>query len=457
MSIWSGKKNKNSKANPRKKWTKWDRIDPAREKEKNMDAKDIDDFNGYLAPYVGQTTMVVNGLHCRFHMPKAVGRQYNEDGTEKIAGLPPGNPRPAFKVDEYPACPTGWMHGSGKAGSFFVPVMPEHGMWLDFNGNNVNKYHVAAVVSVQGINPLTGRKTDPIRLEQYKTKCPVHAIEFEQDRFCKTCKHKWPGQNYLSSNNGGAFWLDGFMTEEGVIRQWFFTEDECKGVAAQLIKDQRVFAIGIAFYLSKEPKPQPKWETYSGGMMMCAAGGGAASGGFTNWCPPGPYGPPGPSGASINHLYDGGSISIANDGGGLESIYTSSNVGPTGIQGPTGGPTGPTGAIGPQSPSLKYNPMGQDEDFFLATRSAEPKKSRSALRQDQVEIEKSAKKIEIGAGAKIVQRIHDDPEPLDFWRDEPEAFVYINYCDAETCKKILAAGKREEAAEGFLEGLKIAN
>lgn len=424
-----------------------------------MDVSKIDDFNGYLAPYLGQTTMDVNGLKCTFHMPKAIGRQYNEDGTEKVAGLPPGNPRPAFKVDDYPACPTGWMHGSGKAGSYFVPVVPEHGMWLDFNGNNANRYHVAAVVSVQGINPLTGRKTDPIRLEQYKSKCPVHGIEFEQDRFCKSCKHKWPGQNYLSSNNGGPFWLDGFMTEDGVIRQWYFTEEECKGVAAQLIKDQRVFAIGIAFYLSKEPKPQPQYSPY-GMFYACAAGGGAGG-----WCPPGPTGPPGPSGTIVNHIYNGtytcdsleGISLSAGNSATLNCVPTSSTgsiigpPGPTGLQGVTG-PTGPQGIQGPSG-----GPAGAQGCIGEPTKSKKLGRSRSALRQDQVEIEKSAKQLEIGAGAKIVQRINDDPESLDFWRDEPEAFIYINYCDIETCKKILVAGKREEATEGFLDGLKLAN
>jgi hypothetical protein len=419
-----------------------------------MTAVEVDDFNGYLLPYANTTVMDVNGFKCSFHMPKAVGRQFNEDGTEKVAGLPPGNPRPAFKVDEYPACPTGWMHGSGKAGSYFVPVLSEHGMWLDFNGNNSDTHHVAAVVSVQGINPLTGRKTDPIRLEQYKTKCPVHGIEFEQDRFCKTCKHKWPGQNYLSSNNGGPFWLDGFMTEDGVIRQWFFTEDEAKGVAAQIIKDQRVFAIGVAFYRSKEPKPKP---VYNGGGFYSgmSTGPGIYSTKLINFC----------DCHTLTGQLDviGLSYTCSNDSGLLNCIPTSSDTslslpaatnisvnsvgscGPTGIQGPVGvqGVQGPSGLTGPAG-SVTTGHRG---------RSA----GNKSLKREAVEIEKSAKKIEIGAGAKIVQRIHDDPESLDFWCDEPSAFLYINYCDAETCKKILEAGKREEASEGFLEGLKIAN
>lgn len=443
-------------------WKKQSNIDKFAEylsafKGKLMGTQEVDEFNGYSSMNYSKTVMDVNGLKCSFHMPKAVTRQFNEDGSERAVGLPPGNPRPAFKVDEYPACPTGWMHGSGKAGSFFVPVIPEHGMWLDFNGNNSNKYHVAAVVSVQGINPLTGRKTDPIRLEQYKSKCPVHGIEFKQDRYCETCKHKWPGQNYLSSNNGGPFWLDGFMTEEGIIRQWFFTEEECKGVAAQLIKDQRVFAIGVAFYLSKEPKPQPTSSYYCG---------------ITQFNTPGVMGCLPTGGSTVNHVYSGGATNLSYNPMGMDEDFfipikasNSITLGDSGSVtcslGPTGptGPTGSTGAVGPLpgSPAYEMNKVFHRKYVDKSTKARTRSATDSSLNREAAEIEIAAKKIEIGAGAKIIQRIHDDPESLEFWRDEPEAFLYVNYCDAATCKKILEAGKREESAEGFMEGLKLAN
>lgn len=231
-----------------------------------------DPFAG--AKYHRQTTMAVNGLKVTLNMPKAVARVQNPDGSEGTAGLPPYNPRAAFAVDEYPACPDSWMHGSGKASSYFVPILPERGMWLDFQANLQHTHHVAAVISVQGVNPLTALKADPIRLEQYREKCPKHDLAFQQDRFCSECKYKWHPQNYLCSNNNSPFWIDGFRTEDGVIRQWFFTEEECKGVAAQILGSERVFAIGIAFFESKEPKP--KRQVYRGGgyapdMYTCSA------------------------------------------------------------------------------------------------------------------------------------------------------------------------------------------
>ena len=70
-------------------------------------------------------------------------------------------------------------------------------------------------------------------------------------------------------------------------------------------------------------------------------------------------------------------------------------------------------------------------------------------------IEKSAKKLEIGAGAKIHQKIGADPEKLDFWQDEPAGMIYINYCDISTAERILAAGQRQQKAEGFLAGVNL--
>ncbi|RJR08387.1 hypothetical protein C4588_05650 [Candidatus Parcubacteria bacterium] len=351
----------------------------------------VDPFKGkYGDPEnSGSTTLTVNGLHCTFNMPKAVERKRDSQGNEVAAGLPPYEPRIGYPVDKFPASPQAWMHGSGKASSYFVPIVPEHGMWLDFNANNGHSHHVAAVISVQGVNPLTGLKADPVRLEQYREKCPKHSVEFQQNRFCPECKFEWHPQNYLSSNSGGPFWVDGFRTEEGIIRQWYFTEEECKGVAAQLIGDERVFAIGIAFYLSKEPKPKPVYNPYA---YLCSLGGG---GSFEK---------------SVSKRH---SFSVTS------RCLGASNV-TRGFKG-----------------------------FASSSSDAE------SLAVEQASIESSLKKIEIGAGAKIIQKIGMDPENLDFWQNEPAGMLYINYCDVNTAQRILAAGIRSEQPEGFLGGLNL--
>lgn len=326
--------------------------------------------------------MEINGLKCTLNMPKVVERIKNADGSEGIANLPPYNPRAAFPVDEYPGCPENWMHGSGKASSYFVPILAEHGMWLDFNTNNQDSHDVAVVISIQGINPLTGLKVDPVRLEQYRTKCPKHNIDFSMNRYCSECKFEWHPQNYLSSNNGSPFWIDGFRTEDGVTRQWYFSEDECKGIAAQLIGKDRVFSIGIAFYRSKNPKPKPTFNYHS----------------------------------IASSVYSMPEIRY------MKSLVNVNNV----------------------STSCDSNSFGAIRSRISRGPSASSQSS-------------PVKNLEIGAGAKINQKINPDPQNLDYWQDEPSGLLYINYCDVATAGIIIAGGKREKTPEGFLEGLQIKN
>lgn len=399
----------------------------------NSKSVDItDDFNGYLLNNIRNTEMSVNGYKATLHLPKAVRRVINPDGTEAIAALPPGAPRPAFVVDEYPACPTGWMHGSGNASSYFIPIEAEHGMWLDFNANVYNTHHVALVISVQGINPVTGLKADPIRLEQYRNNCPIHNVAFTQDRFCAECKRKWPAQNYIATTGtpNGYLWLDGFMTEEGVVRQWFFTEEEAKGVAAQLIKQERVHAIGIAIYRSKAPKPPVTRQILRGSYSLY-------SGDITIGC----------AGASWNKLsspsYECQNLASVeqfsmgcNDG-----AFINNSTSGLEKEIKTGGPI----------PTTPHKASHLNSKLILGSR-----KTRG-LNRESAEIEKNAKKIEVGAGARINQTIYQDPENLDFWEETPVGFIYINYCQNEDAKKILAAGRREDKTEGFLDGLKLSN
>jgi hypothetical protein len=177
---------------------------------------------------------------------------------ETIYGLPPNAPRKAFLVDEYPACPDSWMRSSGRIKSFFVPVLPDRGLWLDFNATLQRvAQHVAIVVSTQGVNAVTGLPCADPQLEQYIDKCPKHKEDFGPDRLCKKCGHKWPKQNYLNSTGtpSGLLWLDGFRADDGTIRQYVFTESAMRSVARAIIGKDRVFALGISYFLSKTERP----------------------------------------------------------------------------------------------------------------------------------------------------------------------------------------------------------
>ena len=69
------------------------------------------------------------------------------------------------------------------------------------------------------------------------------------------------------------------------------------------------------------------------------------------------------------------------------------------------------------------------------------------------------KKLEVGAGAKVKQQIHDDPNELDFWRETPEAVLVINYCVEALAKQILEEGEVDVAgsSEGFLKTVPVGN
>lgn len=209
--------------------------------------------------YDGYGAMQVNGLFVHVHMPRALNRQYDPSGMEIAHSLPPNAPRKAFAVAEYHACPESWMRDEGpNEASWFVAVKDGFGCWLDFNLNRYNPYDVAVLVSVQGVNALTTMPCDGLRLEQYRHKCPIHGTPFGHDRFCRECGYKWPPQNYLakSAHSQGNFWLDGFATAPGKICQYVFTANEQIGVATQILGARRSYAIGVAFFLSKEQHPQ---------------------------------------------------------------------------------------------------------------------------------------------------------------------------------------------------------
>lgn len=384
-------------------------------------------FNG-CGSYDAACQMTVNDLSCMLNMPKAVKSQMNE-GKEVAVGLPPYAPRKAFKVDEY-ECPTNWMHGSAMESSFFVPIEAEHGMWLDFNRCWQHKHHVAIVISVQGINPLTGQSQvegKPLCLEQYKTKCPKHDVEFGADRFCEKCGYKWVPQNYLATTGtpNGLLWLDGFLAEDGVVRQYYFTEEEAKGVAHQIIgPEKKVYAIGVAFYLSKEPKPVPKYDILRSASWFS------------------------PAGYSGEAMY----ASCHSEDSPKLSMYYDASQNPVSCSTSKGGETKSASlgaARGMKKRSVKLQSCSGNS---IQMNDAAPESAEL----DFDSAEACVKQLEVGAGAKINQKVYADPNGLDFWQDKPAGFVYINYCTVQQAQAILSKGRKDRTAggEGFLAGLK---
>ena len=348
--------------------------------------------------------MQVNGMFAAINTPPAL--------TGDLAhGLPPYGPCNAHAVDEWPGCPDNWEHGSSKASSFFVPVRNGRGMWFDFTANSNHTHDVAIVISVQGVNPITGKKVTALNLEQYRDTCPECKIAFQQDRYCPQCKYKWPAQNYLASTTGHRMWIDGFRNEQGEVRQYIITEEEMRGVAAQVIGKDRVWAIGFAFYLSQNPKPPPARMGIMRSMSFSA--------------------PLESDGDTYDAEQMGSSIQCCS--------YPMSM-----------GSAGPTGDMGEPGPSAQLNAMQSSAPRKL--RAAKSYADGSSLRSERL-----ATKLEIGAGSRIIQEHGVDPNPIDYWQSEPIGLIYANYVSEAVAQQIFAAGKRQDKSEGALQGLKVGN
>ena len=159
--------------------------------------------------------------------------------------LPPGSPLLAYRVDQFIVRPEHWIPGDG---SWVVVVRANKGLWFDWRSNN--KYNTAVVPSIKGCNPITGLETVGFTLEQYSN-CPRHPnIKLNENHFCSECGYTQPVQNFIAAPN--YLWWDGFRSDDGKVRQFFFTEDEKRDVATHLIgKENTVPAFGFAFYTKK--------------------------------------------------------------------------------------------------------------------------------------------------------------------------------------------------------------
>jgi len=372
------------------------------------------------------TRMEINGLFAEINMPPALAG----DG---LHSLPPHCKVQAYPVDEFPACPENWMHGSGKASSYFVPATVNRGMWFDFTMNSGLSYDLAIVVSVQGINPVTGKKVTQLNLEQYREKCPVHNVAFLQDRFCPECNYAWPAQNYISTTTGQMLWIDGFRNEKGEVRQYIITEDITRGVAAQVIGDDRVWAIGFAFYLSKESRKgpahlgNPHWGMSSLSMADSGEYGADMASLDYDSCVSGPSGPTGPCGAvGAYGPYGDGSKSLSFNMASTQHVNSCSC------------------SKGGMHRSLKTG-----GGIIRAQSMMAPRTTPAPMTQQKM--------LEIGAGARIDQEIGVDPNPIDYWQAEPIGLIYCNYVDDVMFRQILKAGQRQVKKEGALAGLNVGN
>ena len=407
--------------------------------------KNNDDF---FEPFdISRTLMKVNGLSMRVNLP--------ESTHDDVDGLPPYAPAEVHVVDEYPQCPDSWMHGSAKSSSYFVGVRENTALWFDFNDNYQNTHDIAVVISVQGVNPLTGQKTGKLRLEKYDKNCPVHDCEFGQERFCDKCGFKWPAQNFISTTSceNNKFWLDGFRTPDGKVRQYVFTEETARGVANALIGEDKVYAVGVAFYKSKKTKPKYPYsfayngmpgdgtqDDYSRDLMKLASASPALY-----------YSPAQHSNQSWG-AGRGQSVGTLRGAGFIGGVTCSHNA-----RHATKGVS-----LNASLKSMPDIPMAApdsvDDAPPIGGSEVHAFNSSDSDSVDSVLLDTIApKSFEVAAGETIKQEIGADPNAMDYWEDEPVGFMYLNYTDVETLKKIVAAGKRKEVASGFLSKVPVGN
>lgn len=400
--------------------------------------------------------MTSNGFSVRLHMPKAL------PDSKSAHGLPPFAPVHAHKVDDYDSAPQNWLRSSKTEASFFVGVKKEgHGMWLDYNANFQHEHDVAIVMSVQGINPITGQMTSDLKMERYESKCPVHDVELEHERRCPQCKFAWPVQNYISTKStpNGMLWIDGFRAMDGIVRQWLFTAAESgTGVAAQILGENRVFAIGIGFFKSKQAKPKsaPNHGGWNGSYDWALQ----QIGGY-DWMV---------HDMALQHKRAVwastkiNSVPYTTTVPGLnapvtcktpDSSVNSWPCAPEHLMRTTSlnGFSMVTGAVKLTAESPAGSVRGLATANYCAAVDAEPVEAVCFFMQPGQEV--MAVNLDVAAGAKIDQRLFEDKEGLETWQPEPAGIVYVHYTSEEIVKMITANGPRRELQEGFMAKLKI--
>jgi hypothetical protein len=359
-----------------------------------------------------------NSCFCEFNSPEAVM-------GEGLNGLPPYRQIQSELVDDYENCPNSWMKSDSKIKSYFVGVEKKHGMWLDFNKCRSHEHDIAILISIQGINPITGLVYED-KLIHHLDNCPKCNKPFGLNRHCEDCGYQWPKQNYLCTTGtpDGRLWLDGFRTIDGEIRQYVFTDEIIKGVAANIIGDKRVFAIGISFFKSKEKK-------------------------------------------KFNPIYGNGYKFKYKHG---KSDWTLTKTGdiPDDVPEITWDDVPGITWISQQDKNthdinfISSNTGVAESAYYCQTSLTCDSNARGILRGNTKSVNFKSNltfdeptQIEIGAGNKINQKIYDDPKDLNYWEEEPIAKICINYCAKELFDEITSSGKRDynKNKDGFLKGI----
>jgi len=319
--------------------------------------------------------------------------------NNRIHGLPLGRPIECHEVDEFVEPLPHWLHGPG---NFVIPVRSEWALWFDWTLNS--SMNTAVLPTIKGMNPITGRKTEGFFLESYKEKCPTHGCELNSERYCKECDYKLAPQNYICAPN--TLWWDGFRTQDGKVRQFFFTEDLQKSIPERVIgKENTIPAFGFAFYEPKKRRQDSSFY-YNVTFFNSSSAGNIKSAwikdGIRTFC-------------DFSHSHSSNSITITSNG----------RIG-----------------IGNTNPSKElhvYDPENPSKELHI------------------YDPERANKEVGLGAGAEIRQELYADNLNVTDWKNEPSAVMRLYFIFQEQFDVIKKKGMKrlDGKSEGFLEGLTI--
>jgi hypothetical protein len=331
--------------------------------------------------------------------------------------LPLGTPIETLPVDEFKEPLSHWIKG---AGNYVVPVDSDWGLWFDFTLND--RMNTAVLLSIKGMNPVTGQRTNGLGLERYEEKCPIHDVKFKDGLFCEKCNYKWPYQNYISHPN--VLWWDGFRSSDGKVRQFFFTEDMAKSVPELVIgKEDTVPAFGFAFFRPKVTRGAVGQKTRSGiissynEIKYCKSS--APSHKFLG------------SGSNLESLNEQKTSDIKNISDSMMSLCCDSLSELPQV----------ACAVACAAAPVEY----VETLSFIQERCVE-KKSRS----------KNAE-VGVGAGAEISQSLQIDPLKVNDWENEPASVMRLYFVFIEQFEEIKSKGLVDLIGqkEGYLSGLPV--
>jgi len=351
---------------------------------------------------------------------------------DKVFDLPPGRMATVFPVDCLPGSPKEWIKGSG---SYVVPIESDFGIWFDWKtGDYTQDLNTAIIPSIKGMNPITGRKIDSLRLEEYSHKCPIHNKDFSHSRFCTECGYEWPPQNYVTKDSG-EIWLDGFRQPDGSVRQFFFTDEEERDIASAVIgKQNTVPAFGFAFYRPKNPRTPPNNSVMRG---VCLDGGMDNSwldGDLSTYC-------------------DTSSVSFNSSTQGYTDEFT--------MEDSCGGSykkSGPYQSSLNKKPTFPM-PKGKKSSQLTKSMMSRSKSIKVGARNlKSVSKPKKTKTVSVGGGARINQSLKKDSLGLDGWLEKPSAVIRLYFCFEKQFRQIVKDGgvaDLKRNPEGYLDGLPV--